>query len=84
MQLQLIDRTEKTIRIGLLDADTTLIMPIIEKLDVNKDVKIVRFVETHPELDTPELYVEMHNGDPVEAIKKAAAEISEEFSSLTA
>ena len=58
MQLQLNEKTENMIRIGLLDADTTLIMPIIEKLDENKDVKIVRFIETHPELNIPELSFE--------------------------
>lgn len=82
MQLQLIDRTENSIKIGLLDADTTILMPIIEKLNENKDVKIVRFIETHPELDVPALYVEMHSGDPVAAIKNASDEIAEYFSEV--
>ena len=60
MQLELIDQTEKTIKIGIKDADTTLITPIIEALNGNKNVKIVRYIETHPELDTPALYVEMY------------------------
>jgi len=82
MQLQLIDRTENSIKIGLLDADTTILMPIIEKLNENKDVKIVRFIETHPELDIPALYVEMHSGNPVDAIKEASEEIAEYFSEV--
>ena len=83
MQLQLVDKTDKMIRIGLLDADTTIIMPIIEKLDNNKDVKIVRFIETHPELDTPALYVEMRKGDAKKAIVAAANELSEYFGSIS-
>lgn len=82
MQLQLVDRTEKSIKIGIRDADTTLVMPIIEKLNENKDVKIVRFIETHPELDTPELYVEMYEGDPVQAITDATDKISDYFSAV--
>ena len=76
MQFELIDKSEKTIKIGIKDADTTLITPIIEALNANKDVKIVRYIETHPELDMPALYVEMYEGDPQAAIKAAAEELS--------
>ena len=76
MQLELIDQTEKTIKIGIKDADTTLITPIIEALNGNKNVKIVRYIETHPELDMPALYVEMYEGDPQAAIKAAAEDLS--------
>ena len=79
MQFELIDQTDKTIKIGIKDADTTLITPIIEALDANKKVKIVRYIETHPELDTPALYVEMYEGDPKAAITAAATELSEYF-----
>ena len=76
MQFELIDKSEKTIKIGIKDADTTLITPIIEALNGNKNVKIVRYIETHPELDMPALYVEMYEGDPQAAIKAAAEELS--------
>ena len=79
MQLELIDQTEKTIKIGIKDADTTLITPIIEALNANKDVKIVRYIETHPELDTPALYVEMYKGDAKAAIIAAANDLSVYF-----
>ena len=84
MQLQLIDKTENSIKIGIIDADTTLILPVIEKLNADSDVKIVRFIETHPELDTPALYVEMHSGNPVDAIVKASEEIADYFSDIKA
>ena len=45
MQFELIDKTEKTIKIGIKDADTTLITPIIEVLNENKNVKIVRYID---------------------------------------
>ncbi len=82
MQLQLVEKTENSIKIGLIDADTTIITPIIEKLDKDKKVKIVRYIETHPELDTPELYVEMYEGDPVKAIVDASGEVSKYFESI--
>ena len=79
MQFELIEKSEKTIKIGIKDADTTLITPIIEALNGNKNVKIVRYIETHPELDTPALYVEMYEGDPKAAIIAAANDLSVYF-----
>lgn len=79
MQFDLIEKTEKSVKIGLKDTDMTLITPLIEKLDENKDVKIVRYIETHPELDQPALFVEMREGDPIAAIVDAANSISEYF-----
>lgn len=79
MQLELIERNEKMVKIGVKDTDTTLITPIIEELNSNKKVKIVRYIETHPEIDVPALYVEMREGDPIKAIKDAAMNISTYF-----
>ena len=79
MQLELIDQTKTTIKIGIKDADTTLITPIIEALNANKKVKIVRYIETHPELDMPALYVEMYKGDAKAAIIAAANDLSVYF-----
>ena len=82
MQFELIEKSEKTIKIGIKDADTTLITPIIEALNGNKQVKIVRYIETHPELNMPALFVEMYEGDPVEAIKVAAMDLSDYFGNV--
>ena len=82
MQFQLIDQTDKTIKIGIKDADATIINPIIEGLNGNKKVKIVRYIETHPELDMPALYVEMYEGDPREAIIAASNDLSDYFGKI--
>lgn len=82
MQFELIAKTEKSVRIGIKDADTTLITPIIERLNEDKSVRIVRYIETHPELDMPALFVEMNEGDAVETLKNAALEISDYFAEI--
>ena len=79
MQFELIEKSDKTIKIGIKEADTTLITPIIEALNGNKQVKIVRYIETHPELNMPALYVEMYEGDPKEAIIAASKDLSDYF-----
>ena len=82
MQFELIEKSDKTIKIGIKEADTTLITPIIEALNGNKQVKIVRYIETHPELNMPALFVEMYEGDPAAAIKAAAMDLSDYFGNV--
>jgi DNA-directed RNA polymerase subunit L len=82
MQLHLIERTNKSIKVGLGDCDTTLVTPLLDKLDDDSDVKIVRYIDTHPELNEPALYVETIEGKPEDAIKRATDAISEYFSAV--
>ena len=82
MQFEVIEQKDKTIKIGIKDADATIINPIIEGLNGNKKVKIVRYIETHPELDMPALYVEMYEGDPKEAIIAASNDLSDYFGKI--
>lgn len=80
MEIRLVEKTEKTVKISFKEPDSTLIVPIIDELDKNKDVKIVRYIDTHPELEEPILYVEMHKGSVTEAVRNAAMAVSEFFS----
>ncbi|MCQ2085991.1 MAG: hypothetical protein MJY54_00975 [archaeon] len=83
MELKLIEETEDSIKIGLINADTTLIMPIIEELNTYKDVKVVRFIEEHPELIMPAIYVKMYKGSAKDAVIKAALSLSEYYSTIS-
>jgi DNA-directed RNA polymerase subunit L len=82
MEIHLVEKTEKTIKISFKEPDSTLIMPILDELDKNKDVKIVRYVDSHPELVEPMLIVEMREGSPVDAVKGAAMAVSQFFSAV--
>lgn len=79
METFLIEKQDNFMRIGIRDADATLIAPLLEELNKAKDVEYIRYVETHPELDTPEIQIKMKSGSPSEAIKKAAEKISAYF-----
>ena len=76
--------TETTATIAFKGTDTTLIIPIIDELNKNKDVKIVRFSNKHPELEDTKLFVEMRKGSPVDAIKTACDAVSAYFSECKA
>ena len=86
MQFKILEQNDekKSIKIGIKDADATIINPIIEKLSVDENVKIARYIETHPELDMPALYVEMKEGkgEPKDAIIAAAKDLSDYFSEI--
>ena len=72
--------TETSATIAFKGTDTTLIIPIIDELNKNKDVKIVRFINKHPELEDTKLFVEMRQGSPVDAIRTACDAVSAFFS----
>lgn len=84
MELHLVEKTSDSITIKIKDTDTTLITPLLDRLNADKNVKIVRYVDKHPELEQPVLIVQTIKGKPEDAIKKAAASIAEYFSTVKA
>ncbi|MDR2866703.1 MAG: DNA-directed RNA polymerase subunit L [Methanomassiliicoccaceae archaeon] len=82
MELNLVEKTKDSITIRIRDANMTLITPLLNKLSDDSNVSIVRYVDKHPELEEPVLYVSTKKGTPEEAIKKAANAISEYFSKI--
>jgi DNA-directed RNA polymerase subunit L len=83
MELNLVERTKDSVTIRIKDVDMTLIQPLLNKLSVDPDVSIVRFVDKHPELEDPILTVTTKKGAPQDAIKKAAHAISDYYSKLS-
>ncbi len=79
MQTYLIEKTEKTVKLGFKDTNLTLITPLLKALNENDDVIIVRYIDKHPELQDRVLYVETKKGDAMAAIEKAAQSISDYY-----
>jgi DNA-directed RNA polymerase subunit L len=76
------ERTDKSVKIMFKGTDTTIVNPIMDELDRDSDVKIVRYINIHPELKDPALYVETKSKDPVEVVAEAAERVSEYFSAI--
>ena len=76
------EKTDKSVKIMFKGTDTTIVNPIMDELDRDSEVKIVRYINTHPELNDPSLYVETFEKDPVEVIVAAAERVSEYFSAV--
>ena len=82
MDFYLAEKTDKSVTIKFRDSNTTLINPIMEELDKDKNVKTVRFINSHPELEEPALYVETSKGNPLDAISKAAEKVSQYYATI--
>ena len=82
MQMYTIEKTDKSITVGFKDVNLTLIAPMIKVLDDDKNVEIARFIDKHPELCDRELYVQVQNGKPEDAIKKASEAIADYYSDI--
>lgn len=77
MQTYAVSKTPKSITVGFKDLNLTLVAPLIEMLNSDKNVVTARFIDTHPELNDMEIFVEVSKGSPEDALKKALAKIIE-------
>lgn len=82
MKAYTVEKTDKTITIGFKDANSTIITPMINALNDDKNVTIVRYIDQHPELLDVMLYIEVKKGKPEDAVNKASKAVSSYFSSV--
>lgn len=79
MQIELVSKEKNSITIRFLDADTTLINPLLHELAEDESVAEIDYRSGHPELDSPTLYVKVEKGKPQTALKRAAKNLSNRF-----
>lgn len=82
MQISVVNESENTVRLSLKDVDTTIIEEIIDGLNRNSNVDYARYIVDHPDLTDRMLEVKVNKGTPKEAIKLAAENVIEYFSSI--
>ena len=79
MEFKLVEKKKDTIKVEIHDADETLIYPLIHELLQDKNVAEARYITGHPQLDKPVLVVEVKEGKPQAALKKAAKSLGNQF-----
>lgn len=79
MQFRLKEKKKDSIKVEIVDPDETLIYPLIHELVQDKNVSDARYVTGHPQLDCPTLTVEVKEGKPQAALKKAAKSLANQF-----
>jgi len=79
MEFKLLEKKKDSIRVEIKDADETLIYPLMHELLQDKNVVDARFTTGHPQLDKAILMVEVKEGKPQAALKKAAKALANQF-----
>lgn len=82
MQTYLVEKTENSAKIAFKDANLSLITPLMRALNDDDDVELVRYIDKHPELEDRKLFVQVKNGDPLDAFKRAADTVADYFSEI--
>ncbi|MEA2032910.1 MAG: DNA-directed RNA polymerase subunit L [Euryarchaeota archaeon] len=82
-RLKILEKREKVVKIEIEGEDHTLLAPLSSKLLENEKVDIATYSIKHTLMSNPVLYVKMREGDPIEAVKSAAASLASEFEELT-
>ena len=82
MEITIAEKTKDSITVRIKEPNMTLITPILKMLSDDNNVSLLRYVEKHPELEDSAIIVRTVKGDPEDALKKAAASISEYFSGI--
>lgn len=80
MEFKLVEKKKDSIKVEILEADETLLYPLIHELLQDKNVADARFATGHPQLDKSILIVEVKEGKPQAALKKAAKALANQFS----
>ena len=78
-KIKILEKKEKEMRIEIEGEDHTLLAPLTSKLLENEKVNIATYNIKHTLMSNPVLYVKMKEGDPLEAVKSAAASLASEF-----
>ena len=79
MEFKLLDKKKNIIKLEIKEADETLIYPLLHELLQDKNVVDARFTTGHPQLDKAILTVEVKEGKPQAALKKAAKALANQF-----
>jgi len=79
MEFKLLEKKKDSIKVEIAEPDETLIYPLIHELLQDKNVSEARYITGHPQLDRPVLLVEVKEGKPQAALKKAAKALANQF-----
>ncbi|MQY54497.1 MAG: DNA-directed RNA polymerase subunit L [Methanosarcinales archaeon] len=78
-KVKILEKKEKEVRIEIEGEDHTLLAPLTSKLLEDEKVDLATYNIKHTLMSNPVLYVKMKEGDPIEAVKSAAASLASDF-----
>ena len=78
MDVKLISKDKTTVEVEIPGEDETLFEPLRSALLRNPKVAVANYHAEHPWFDAKRLFVKVNEGDPLDALRKAAKEIQGE------
>ena len=79
MQIRLLEKQKDSVRLEIVNADDTVIYPLITALLKDPDVEDALYYTGHPQLDKPVLTVKVKKGSPQAALKRVAEGLAADF-----
>ncbi len=82
MELHLLKRTKRILRLEITNPDDTVIYPLISKLLKDERVTDARYVTGHPLLDKPAIIVRVKQGKPQDVVREAATALADGYAEM--
>ncbi len=83
MEAKVLEKTDRSLKIKVLDADATVMYPLLEQLLQEERVVNANYSVEHQELDDPVLEVEVAEGeDPKELLIEISENFKNQFSEI--
>ena len=79
MEFEVLERTESKLRVKVLDADDSVMYPIMEQLIEDERVEESNYSVAHQELDEPVLTVVSDEEDPKKILIEITTKIKDQF-----
>lgn len=80
MDFKVLERTDTTLEIEIVEADDTVMYPLIEEMLKNEKIIDADYSVEHPKLDDPILFIEVEEGeDPKETLVEISRSFREEL-----
>ncbi len=82
MEFKVISKKKKELVLEVINADRTLLIPLVEELNRDDMVELATYHYEHPYLENPTLKIRVKSGKPQAAIKRASKKLEKIFEEL--
>ena len=82
MEFKVISKEKNEVVLEVINADRTLLIPLVEELNRDEMVEVATYHYDHPYLENPTLRIRVKRGKPQAAIKRAAKRLEKIFEEL--
>ena len=82
MEFKIISKEKNEMILEVINADRTLLIPLVEELNKDEMVEQAIYHYDHPYIENPTLKIRVKSGKPQAAIKRAAKRLEKVFEEM--